>query len=72
MAWKQLTSVEPGVTVWIDTNEIDMLQRIDPKSIKSEVLIMPNEDKEAITIVMTKGKNKAIVKESPEEILKTN
>lgn len=70
--WKELTTTEPGVKVWVNTDEIDTMQRVDPSSIKSELLIIPNADKEPITVIHTKHGNKAVVKESPEEILKTN
>lgn len=70
--WKQLTTFEPGVTIWVHTDHIDTIQRVDPTQLKSDLIINPNIDKDPVTVVTTKYHNKAVVKETPEEILQTN
>lgn len=70
--WKMFHTHELGVTVWVDIDEIDMIQHVDPSTVKSESLILPGEDKDPVSIIYTKSKNKIAVKESPEVILQVN
>lgn len=65
----KLTSVEQGVTEYIKADTIEIMKFVDPKSLKSDMLILPNAEKDTVTIVVTRNGNKSVVKESPEQII---
>ena len=63
-----LTSTEPGVTVTVDSTRIIAMKRVEPAKLKSELIQMPGDDREPVTIVVLEDNIRELVKESVEEI----
>jgi hypothetical protein len=63
-----LTSTEPGVTVTLDSTRIIAMKRVEPAKLKSELIQMPGDDREPVTIVVLEHGARELVKESVEEI----
>jgi len=69
MSWKALKGVEPGVTCYVETNEIDTIQHVNPKAFQSESLVLPGDDRVDMCVICTKSGNKLTVEGTPKEIL---
>ena len=70
MTWKTLKGVETGVTCYVETQEIDTIQHIDPKAVTSQHLLIPGqEDRKDLCVIYTKSGNKLTVEGTPKEIL---
>lgn len=71
--WKKLKGIEPGIYCWVNTNEIDTLQYLDPNHVRSDLVVLPGqEDKSDVLVITTKHGNKITVEAKPEDVLSTD
>jgi hypothetical protein len=69
--WIEVKGIETGVTCWVQRDEIDTIQYVNPHELKSDLIIMPGqEDKKDICIIHTKSGNKLTVLGTPDDLLK--
>ena len=67
---REFKGVEKGITVYLNVNDIDTIQYVNPEKLKSDLIKIPGmDDRIAMCIVTTKSGNKVTVAATPEEIL---
>jgi hypothetical protein len=71
--WKELKGVDAGISCWVDTDQIDTVQYINPRVLQSDLIQIPGlDDKKDTSVITTRSGNKLTVQATPKEIFEEN